>query len=146
MYKKDITYKDLNNNDVTETVEINISTRRMMDMDIDDLTSRIKKIQKLIKKSGNKANKKIFTECLHLIDELMRSGYGHTETMTLPNGDTVDRFIPATSKETEGFLQSDGYLKMVAGFFKDTSEFETFLSTAIDKDRQREIVDIMKAE
>lgn len=142
MYKKEITYKDANRNDVNELVEFECTGRKMIDYDFKALQKKVGKLQKLVEKG--KDNRAILSEYFRFFDEIVNVGYGHSKDVELPNGEKITRFIPASKEEIEGFTQSDGYVHMVLDFAKDPDSLGDLVDKAFDAEHRDEVLDWLK--
>ena len=142
MYKKEITYKDANRNEVREIVEIDCTGRKMIDYDFDALKKKVTKLEKIVDKGKN--NRAILSEYFAFFDEIMHLGYGHSMEVELPNGEKVTRFIPASKEEVDGFTQSDGYVRMVLDFARNPESLGELIDQTFDPEHRDEVLDWLK--
>ena len=142
MYKKEITYKDANRNEVNEVVEIDCTERKMIEYDFDALKKKVNKLEKIVDKGKN--NRVILSEYFSFFDEIMHLGYGHSMEVELPNGEKVTRFIPASKEEVDGFTQSDGYVHMVLEFAKNPESLGEMIDQTFDPEHRDEVLDWLK--
>ena len=142
MYKKEITYKDANRNEVREIVEIDCTGRKMIDYDFDALKKKVTKLEKIVDKGKN--NRVILSEYFAFFDEIMYLGYGHSMAVELPNGEKVVRFIPASKEEVDGFIQSDGFVRMVLDFARNPEALGELIDQTFDPEHRDEVLDWLK--
>ena len=142
MYKKEITYKDANRNEVREIVEIDCTGRKMIDYDFDALKKKVTKLEKIVDKGKN--NRAILSEYFSFFDEIMRLGYGHSMEVELPNGEKVTRFIPASKADVDGCIQSDGFVRMVLDFARNPESLGVMIDQTFDPEHRDEVLDWLK--
>lgn len=128
MLKKDITFKDLDDNEITETFYFNLTKVELLELDGESpngLQGRVQELEKLEGADGVVRGQDML-KVLNLFKSILRKGYGK-------RSDDGRRLIK-NEQVWEEFAGSAAFSELIETFFRDPSEGAKFINAMMPPD------------